>query len=365
MLTRPHSRFPISSIGLWLNCAGWASLNERGDTRPESTKAMKEGTEAHEIVAAGLKHFLHGEGTFEDGVEKVLKYYPNTMGNYRRYYTMYFNYIESILNKDPEARVLVEQRVYISLVSTELYGTSDVIILGTDCMHIIDFKFGANVEVIKPTQLKGYALSAIHATEEYDTVYSHVVQPRLSKNRPTIKTWKFTKRELHLFAEKVKDAIASAKRLGTLNPGEHCTSGFCNARSICPAYNEHFNQLLDGESAMLDVKSLTDAELRSMFLKGRAFEARFKSLGNYIKALITKDPRRKSSIGFKLIKKDHGKSFKKEAYSFEKLINNGEAWVLKAPTKLVSEGIITKEELEKITESKKITQMIDIGISKT
>ncbi|MGC7974558.1 DUF2800 domain-containing protein, partial [Salmonella enterica] len=73
-----------------------------------------------------------------------------------------FNEARNIIDRYDDARVFFELRVNAPDIHEELWGTSDVVILAGDILHIVDFKFGRlPVHAKDNPQLKIYAYAAL------------------------------------------------------------------------------------------------------------------------------------------------------------------------------------------------------------
>jgi hypothetical protein len=152
-----------------------------------------------------------------------------------------------------EVTLLVEQRLPIDHMTGEpgATGTGDVVIVsvwadGTAMLDLIDLKFGRGVEIdaVESEQLQMYGCGALR---ELDLLYDFrracltIHQPRKSREPSD---WEIEVDVLRKFEAHAKlqaahvihvlNNIADDKLLPYLQPGAHCSDGFCKARATCP-----------------------------------------------------------------------------------------------------------------------------------
>lgn len=152
--------------------------------------------------------------------------------------------------------LLVEQKLSIGHITGEegATGTGDAIIIaswpnGDATLDVGDLKtgMGVAVEAENNPQLQLYALGALEEYGllwEFNRVRLTIYQPRL---RSVPSEWELDPDELNEFGKIAKARAASAliakgfaanwvdgPTYDYLNPGDHCRTGFCNARATCP-----------------------------------------------------------------------------------------------------------------------------------
>ena len=145
------------------------------------------------------------------------------------------DYAAALLD-DPDAVLLVEQRLKLDEYIPEGFGSSDAVLIAGDALHVYDLKFGkgVKVEAEENPQMMCYALGALLGPGElYDIrrVFMTIMQPRLSH----VSTWETTAAELLGWAErKLRPAAELAFRgEGERVTGDHCR--FCRAAAQCSA----------------------------------------------------------------------------------------------------------------------------------
>lgn len=234
-----HAFLSPSSSHRWLVCTPSAML-ESSEPSVHSIYA-EEGTEAHALAELKLSYML---GQIDD------KEYETRFENFRltsKFYNQEFNeyvnnYCQEVMTivkedyKGLDVSVHLEEYVKFDDIVPNGSGTSDVVIVGKNFIHIVDLKFGKGVLVsaIKNPQLRLYALGAIkmHLRECTCTeVRMTIIQPRLGE----ISTDFISINDLNDWAMNVvkpQAALAIAGK-GELVPGDHCK--FCKLKGKCKA----------------------------------------------------------------------------------------------------------------------------------
>jgi hypothetical protein len=201
----------------------------------------EEGTEAHALAEIKLSYMLGQINDTEyatkfDHFRLNSKFYNYEFNNYVNDYCQEVMTIVKEDYKNHEVSVHLEQYVTFEDIVPNGGGTSDVVIVGKNFIHIIDLKFGKGVPVsaIGNTQLRLYALGAIKkyirectCTEARMTI----IQPRLHD----ISTDFVSINELNDWAinyVKPRAELAIAGK-GELVPGDHCK--FCKLKGKCKA----------------------------------------------------------------------------------------------------------------------------------
>lgn len=146
---------------------------------------------------------------------------------------------------DPDAVLLIEQRVDLSDYVPESFGSSDAILIWKDQMHVYDLKYGRGVKVSATgnPQIKLYALGAlIGPGEAYPVVDIRmtIIQPRLHAVSSD------ATRSLDLLMWATDILVPAAKRAfhgeGDFVPGDHCE--FCRAKPTCRALAEYTDRII-------------------------------------------------------------------------------------------------------------------------
>lgn len=232
-----HALLSPSSSHRWLVCTPSAKLeaNEPSTFSPYA----KEGTEAHALAEIKLSYML-GQITVEEyntrfeNFKLTSEYYNQEFNEYVNDYCIE---IMTIVNEDykgQDVKVHLEEYVTFDDIVPNGHGTSDVVIVGKNFIHIVDLKFGKGVPVsaIGNPQLRLYALGAIqkHIRECTCTeARMTIIQPRLHD----VSTDFVSIQDLNDWAinyVKPRAALAIAGE-GEFVPGDHCK--FCKLKGKC------------------------------------------------------------------------------------------------------------------------------------
>ena len=234
-----HALLSPSSSHRWLICTPSAMLESSEPTT--YSPYAEEGTEAHALAEIKLSYMLGQINDTEyatkfDHFRLNSKFYNYEFNDYVNDYCQEVMTIVKEDYKNHEVSVHLEQYVTFEDIVPNGGGTSDVVIVGKNFIHIIDLKFGKGVPVsaIGNNQLRLYALGAIKkyirectCTEARMTI----IQPRLHD----ISTDFVGINELNDWAinyVKPRAELAIAGK-GELVPGDHCK--FCKLKGKCKA----------------------------------------------------------------------------------------------------------------------------------
>lgn len=237
-----HSKLSPSGAHRWMKCPASVRLSE--NIKDTNSVYAREGTLAHQLAACVIGEELLGE----DHAEKIReieddKLYSRDMGDY---VTDYLSYVETVMHEHTRPILELEKRVEMKSISPEIYGTADCLIISEHRLDIIDFKYGANVEVnvLGNEQLRLYAIGALEAYDglifDINTVGMHIAQPRMNNFEGEI----VPKTDLITWGKDAKVKAREALK-GDTEPvcGEHCK--FCKAKVVCRAYADQYDTSVD------------------------------------------------------------------------------------------------------------------------
>lgn len=221
-----HAICSASSSKRWLNCTPSARLQLRYPSK--NSIYAQEGTYVHSLCEFKLKTYFH----LEDNLEKP--YDPQFHSEKaEKNSNIFTNLVISEWLRLSGAHVLVEERLDFSNIVPDGFGTGDAVVIGSEELHIFDYKNGEGVfvEADHNTQMMLYALGAINMFDnDFKTIHMTIVQPNLDN----IKTFTMSKDELVAWGNEIKPIAEKAyKGEGESVPGEWCT--FCAARYDCRA----------------------------------------------------------------------------------------------------------------------------------
>lgn len=182
-----HALLSPSASHRWLHCTPSAMLESY---EPSSySPYAAEGTEAHALAELKLSYIL-GKITIEeyetrfDNFRMNSKFYSAEMNEFVNDYVNEVMTIVKEDNKGIDCKVYLEEYVRFEDIVPNGGGTSDVVIVGDNFIHIVDLKYGKGVPVsaIGNPQLRLYALGAVkqHLREiTVNEVRMTIIQPRL------------------------------------------------------------------------------------------------------------------------------------------------------------------------------------------
>lgn len=279
-----HAKLSASGAKRWLFCQKSVSLEQEF---PEETSSYaQEGTVAHELGELNL-HLALGEITKAQHkkqleILKKSEYYNQEMEE------AIATYVDVVMELYAEAKsscqdaiIMLEQRVDFSEWVPEGFGTSDVVIIADNIMHIIDLKFGRGVKVSAEDnpQLKLYALGAY---SEYEMLYNisqvkmTIIQPRLDH----ISTSELVIEDLLEWADTfVKPRAEQAfNEEGQFSPGLE-TCRFCKAKHVCRARGQEQLELMKQE--FQSPETYTNEEVGELLTKIGPFVEWAKDIADY------------------------------------------------------------------------------------
>lgn len=233
--SRAHALLSASSAHRWLNCPPSAVAAEAYPR--QDTEFTREGTTAHEVA----EHVARGGNP---NLEELRDWMPDVNQEMIECAKGYADYIQEQI-QEPDALVMLEQRVDFSPWVPDGYGTGDCIIIQGDTMDVIDYKYGKGVAVsaVDNPQEMCYGLGALNEygfAYEIERVRLHIYQPRINN----VSVHEMTVAELLAWGESIKPvAEQAAKGKGKYSAGAWCKfcphAGRCRTLTkVCSEYVE-------------------------------------------------------------------------------------------------------------------------------
>ena len=275
-----HSLLSPSAAKRWLHCTPSAVLESK--VPEQESPYAAEGTLAHAIAERLLRCYSEvGRTTIIEHIADVWRAQPldpwaKSLKDQADAMDLDFwemldqvnnDYCEFVLTAwadaqviDPDAALLVEQRVDISGYVPDCSGTADCVIVGDGVLHIIDLKWGKGVKVNAQAnpQLELYALGVMDGcgkTYTSDMVKMTICQPRLHH----ISTYEIKRANLMIWAESYVRARAeqAAQGRGLQQAGSWCQ--FCKVAGSCSTLKSLATHFAFKGSYELDEEGLSTA----------------------------------------------------------------------------------------------------------
>lgn len=363
MEEKKHALLSASSSHKWLACPPSARLEEQFPNK--TSEYMEEGTLAHEIAEFKVRSYFLEAISKTAYTRKLNKLKKSEFFNEEmlRHTDTYLEYIkEEAMETNTRPFIAVEQKIDYSKYVPEGFGTADCVLISSNTLQIIDFKYGKGVKVDAEDnpQLKLYALAAL---EQFGLFYDikdiklSIVQPRIDN----ISEYILLKSELVDWGNNV--VIPQAQKafmgLGEFKQGEHCR--FCRAKGACE-FRAKENMKVVEEIHKIEDKAVTGSfclsneEIGEMLTKTEGVEDWIKDLKDYALSLLLIG---KNIPGYKAVE---GKSNRKIAdldKAFEILKASGVDEAL-----LYERKPLTLTQLEKAIGKKEIAKTIGDFIEK-
>ena len=266
-IERAHAKLSASGSKKWLTCTRSAALEDQFPD--EQSQFAAEGTFAHAVFEQELRHWL---GQSVDPLPPHLKHFDNQelRDHVAQALIRATDAIKAARERCKDPVILVEKRLDFSSWVPEGFGTGDLVIVTDDLVEVMDLKYGKGipVECEGNTQMQLYGLGAYNELAHlYDIrrVRMTVLQPRLDN-------WGSSEMLVEDLLEWAEKYVAPRAQLawdgeGEFVPGDHCTSGFCRARFLCPARAEAALAVAKQDFALKAPELLTPAQLVDVLAK--------------------------------------------------------------------------------------------------
>lgn len=294
-----HAILSPSSASRWLACTPSALLESKMPRT--SNAAADEGTLAHHLSEILLIQYLRkiGFAGYVDYPSKAKeleeiqkhKFYCEGMLKYcYQYRDFVIEALNTAIAEDENAEIFLEVKVDLTSFVPEGFGTSDVAIVSSKRIHIIDLKYGRNVPVAAENnkQMMVYARGIIEKFEfvyEPPVTFMSIFQPRCDNTS----TWDILTDDLIQWAEDILKprAFIASTGAGEFVVGDHC--GFCKAKGKCKAHAEEQLELAKYEFREPPLSDSNDdfavflsaSEIADIVLKTKKFEKWLKAVNEY------------------------------------------------------------------------------------
>jgi len=342
-----HSKLGASSASRWMNCPGSVKMIDNLPFKVESSKFAEAGTIAHKLAELCLLDLFQpcpttfiGEDIVNEDTGEVTVVDEDTALAVK----VYTDYVYSRVEQGGQLQVEVKFDLS-HVIEQGMFGTSDAVLYFPEKneLEILDYKHGTGyVSPEKNSQLKFYALGAMHALKvpSNTKIKLTIAQPRAKGE--SIKTWMTTVDDLNEYAKELKIAADVTRDPNAkLCAGDWCF--FCPARKavegsalpFCPEKRKDVQnqlQLAFGEPVTKAV--LPDAKdmLPEKLVEVMKFAPDLKTWLKSVEEEAFRQAERGVSIpGYKLVKRLGNRVWKDEANSAQKLLEVFGDQVLQKP----------------------------------
>ena len=342
-----HALLSPSGSGTWIQCP--ASIRMCRDLEDVETEYALEGTRFHILCHVEAEYRLLG-GSILDYSDGLLEWANGTADEWQEDQLLYVKdwilFLKSFLDDDPEAVLLLEQRVDTGVPGC--WGTADAVIIHTyGLIRVIDIKYGAGIKVSAPgnSQLRLYgvgALVTLPGTSMIREVSNVVWQPRMSNiSEETIST----KELLRWRDDLIPVAKLALSEDAPFGPSESACR-FCPAAGDCkPRMTYMLNQdygnpdILTGEEMAEAVRRASELKRWITDIEDTALKRAYEEAG--------------SVPGFKVVRSGGRRSIVDDAKAIDLLLAAGFP-----PEKVWTKKVATLGQLDRLAGSSEELQQI-------
>lgn len=319
---RAHALLSASGATRWLNCHPSARLEEKMPNKETSYAA--EGTLAHEFADLGLQVASKQltPAKYKKAVAKLEKdplFSPEMHEEVQKYIDYAMAEYKAAKKATKDALLLIEAKVDLTAYIEDGFGTCDNIIIADGVMEVNDLKYGKGVRVDaeENSQLKLYALGALHAHElSYDihTIKCTIVQPRLDH----ISSWLVSADDLREWGENVvkPGAVKAYAGDGVQKAGTWCK--WCKAKARCATLASQNMKVTAHD--FKDPHLMTDAQLLHVYKMFGQISDWIGAVSDYIKAEALRGKKWK---GYKLVEGRSNRAWSDTVKVEELLLDEG------------------------------------------
>ena len=314
-----HAKLSPSAAKRWRRCPGSVALC--AEVVDSGGRAADEGTAGHHLFEMGVKEGtspLSFVGQMVDVKGSKVLITEELAGWVIEALEWVFLYAEA----HPGCIVLSEEEIDIGPVfglpvtedgKTNLWGTSDLVIVAPDELVIFDLKLGYQaVEAEGNDQLMLYALGALHAHDffGFDRVRLVIHQPRSGGAKECVVPMDAVDETRRVFTPQV---LAAMQPDAPIVPGdEQCQ--WCKAAAVCPALREH--ALASARKEFQSIETLSVEELSEVLQKADLIRTTLRHYEAHALKLLSLG---QAVPGFKRVKGKKHRVWADEAGAVEKL----------------------------------------------
>lgn len=263
-----HAILSPSASGRWLQCPASVRMTRDIPDQEESVYA-REGTLFHTLceIAASIRILKQD---IRENELRMLEWALEVGDDWREdqveYAGLWLTYLQDLLDQEPGAQLLLEQRVDTGIPGC--WGTADAVIIYSDRIHVVDIKYGSGIKVsaIDNSQLRLYGLGGLSLVEDplkIQEITTTVWQPRMGN----VSSETLTRRELIKWRDEIKPIAELA--LGEdapFGPSESACR-FCPIAGNCGPQTRWMLNQDYGDPDLLDAEEMAEAYSRVPGLK--------------------------------------------------------------------------------------------------
>jgi hypothetical protein len=271
-----HAKLAPSSAARRVTCPGSRALEEK---YPETVPSVssKEGTAAHWVAS----EYLNGRYSMPPCA-------PNGEPITKEMLEGADLYEHEIKWLGGQNELHIEERVDISNVHDQCWGTPDCWFVVDSHLYLFDYKFGHGyVEVFENWQLLEYA-AGIAQKVQFSKVTMTIVQPRCYMKNGPVNSWTILSPELYTYIGILQKAEQKAMAPEALCiPSSECTH--CLGRHVCAALQKTVGKFMDvaNENASYELTPVqTGYELKHLRHAADMIEARLTAIEEQARSMI-------------------------------------------------------------------------------
>lgn len=287
-----HAKLSASGAHRWLSCLG--SVDAEKNLPNTSSFAADEGTSAHELAELVLCEGGNCHAYIGRSLDETQFTVTQEMADYVQ------QYVDYVTAQGGEQ--FYEERVDFSEWVPNGFGTSDVITIKGDTIHVIDLKYGKGLQVFAENNPQGmlYALGAYSDfgyMSDFKTVKISIVQPRLDH----IDEWEISVDELLKWGAWVAEQAAIIEQGDAPRTPSEKACQWCKAKATCPALKSYTEKVILSnfdELELSNADTLNDSQLRKALESKKLIVSWLDSVENLVKSKLENG---ESFEGFKLV----------------------------------------------------------------
>lgn len=298
-----HSILSFSGRKRWKSCPISVELSKG---MPDSSgPAAAEGTIAHAVAEHYVKQHFALPGAPAAGAVApdqvpppgldlkgdTVQRWNETLRHHGRGYR---DFIKGLIPPGAKAHVAIEQRVEITSISDQLFGTADCLVLLPELLHlfVVDYKYGfADVDVgtydDPNEQLAAYAVAAAEGLAakgvRVETITLAVYQPRRPLAAPSQTLGLDAAWLVHERAKLARE-VAAVANPGAPVPGDHCR--YCKGKPKCPTVHNSLSTALAAYAGEKNVLDMPEDDIVQLFAARTAFKAFWEDVEERVEQLV-------------------------------------------------------------------------------